>query len=168
MNKKILIILLVVIITLFSNGCSNKINLVETIGEHFTTYTDENISIKIFNKVKDNENIYNTILENLQKINGFSPIDKIEIDIDEKYVIPIVEDSIKCNSDLAETEEFKKELIKKSYGIYDNWISEGLYAKIYNIEKLEVDNIKSASINLVEYLIKRGKKEELLKNQIYI
>jgi hypothetical protein len=196
MNKRILIILLVVIITLFSNGCSKKIKLVETIGEHFTTYTDENISIKIFNKVKDNENIYNTILESLQKINGFSPIHKIEIDIDEKNVIPKIEGSIKCNSNFINTEEFKKELIKKSYGIYDNWISEGLYVKIFEVDtkeiefskyyethefslfgsrffepfssKDEIENIKSASIDLVEYLIKNGKKEELLKNQIDI
>ncbi|MCQ4925806.1 hypothetical protein NE686_22125 [Tissierella carlieri] len=196
MNKKILIILLVVIIILFSNGCSKKINLVETIGEHFTTYTDENISIKISNTVKDNENIYNTILENLQKINGFSPIDKIEIEIDEKHIIPKVEDSIKCNSSFINTEGFRKELIKKSYDIYDNWISEGLYAKIFDVEKKdlefskyyknhefslfgarffepfaskeEIENVQAASVDLVEYLIKNGKKEELLKNQVDI
>ncbi|MCQ4925883.1 hypothetical protein NE686_22565, partial [Tissierella carlieri] len=89
--------------------------------------------------VKDNENIYNTILESLQKINGFSPIEKIEIHIDEKHVIPKVEGSIKCNSRFINTEEFKKELIKKSYGIYDNWISEGLYVKIFEVDTKEIE-----------------------------
>lgn len=50
-----------------------------------------------------------------------------------------VDKIIKCNTKFIETEEFKKEFIEKSYGIYDNWISEGLYAKIYDIEKKEVD-----------------------------
>ncbi|MCQ4925801.1 hypothetical protein NE686_22100, partial [Tissierella carlieri] len=135
-------------------------------------------------------------LESLQKINRFSPIHKIEIDIDEKNVIPKIEDSIKCNSSFVETEEFKKELIKKSYGIYDNWITEGLYGKIFDLEKKEVDftayysnndfslfgarffepftskeeieNVQAISIDLVEYLIKKGKKEDLLKNQLDI
>ncbi|MCQ4925888.1 hypothetical protein NE686_22600, partial [Tissierella carlieri] len=34
--------------------------------------------------------------------------------------------------------------------------------------KDEVENVQAASIDLVEYLIKRGKKEELLRNQIDI
>ncbi|CAK7074336.1 hypothetical protein [Tissierella sp.] len=196
MRKKISLILLILVFILFTNGCVKEVSLIETKGDYFTTYTNDSISIKISNTVKDEENIYNTILESLQKINGFSPIEKIEIDIDEKHVIPKVEDSIKCNSNFAGTEEFKKELIKKSYDIYDNWISEGLYVKIFDVEEKdlefskyyenhefslfgarffepfssnhEVENIKSASVDLVEYLIKKGKKEELLKNQIDI
>ncbi len=196
MRKKISLILLILIFALFTNGCVKEVSLIETMGEYFTTYENDNISIKIYNAVKEKENIYNTILEDLQKINGFSPINNMEIDIDEKYIIPKVEGSIKCNSNFAETEEFRKELIKRSYDIYDNWISEGLYAKIFEVDtkeiefakyyethefslfgarffepfasKDEIENIKSASIDLVEYLIKKGKKEELLKNQIEI
>ena len=196
MRKKISLILLILVFALFTNGCSQKVSLIETKEEYFTAYTNGNISIKISNTVKDNENIYNTILESLQKINGFSPIEKIEIHIDEKHVIPKVEGSIKCNSRFINTEEFKKELIKKSYDIYDNWISEGLYAKIFDVEKKEiefskyyethefslfgarffepfaskdeVENVQAASIDLVGYLIKEGKKEQLLKNQIEI
>ncbi|OZV12230.1 hypothetical protein CIW83_10435 [Tissierella sp. P1] len=196
MRKKISLILLILIFALFTNGCSQKVSLIETKEEYFTAYANENISIKISNTVKDNENIYNTILESLQKINGFSPIEKVEIDIDEKHVIPKVEDSIKCNSSFIDTEEFKKELIKRSYDIYDNWISEGLYVNIFDIGKKdlefskyyenhefslfgarffepfaskdEVENVQAASIDLVEYLIKKGKKEELLRNQVYI
>jgi hypothetical protein len=196
MRKKISLILLIIVFALFTNGCSQKVSLIETKEEYFTAYTNGNISIKISNTVKDNENIYNTILESLQKINGFSPIEKIEIHIDEKHVIPKVEGSIKCNSRFINTEEFKKELIKKSYDIYDNWISEGLYAKIFDVEKKEiefskyyethefslfgarffepfaskdeVENVQAASVDLVEYLIKKGKKEELLENQVDI
>lgn len=107
-----------------------------------------------------------------------------------------VDKIIKCNTKFIETEEFKKEFIEKSYGIYDNWISEGLYAKIYDIEEKEVDlttyysnnefslfgarffqpfssreeieNVKSASKDLVEYLLKNDKKTELLKNDIKV
>ena len=107
-------ILLILIFILFTNGCVEEVSLIETKGDYFTTYTNGNISIKISNTVKDMENIYSTVLEDLQKINGFSSIHNIEIDIDEKHVIPIVEDSIKCNSNFINTEEFKKELIKKS------------------------------------------------------
>ena len=196
MRKKISLILLIIVFALFTNGCVGEVSLIETKGDYFTTYTNDNISIKISNTVKDKENIYSTVLEDLQKINGFSPIHKIEIDIDEKHVIPIVEDSIKCNSNFINTKEFRKELIKRSYDIYDNWISEGFYVKIFDVEKKdlefstyyethefslfgarffepfsskdEIENIKSASVDLVEYLIKNGKKEELLKNQIDI
>ncbi|WMM25985.1 hypothetical protein RBU61_04745 [Tissierella sp. MB52-C2] len=196
MRKKISLILLIVIFALFTNGCTKEVSLIETKEEHFTTYKNDNISIKISKTVKEKENIYNTILEDLQKINGFSPIHNIEIDIDEKYVIPIVEDSIKCNSSFINTEEFRKELIKRSYDIYDNWISEGLYVKMFEVDikekefakyyeahefslfgarffepftsKEEVENVQAASIDLVEYLIKKEKKEELLKNQIEI
>ena len=45
--------------------------------------------LKISNTVKDKENIYSTVLEDLQKSMTLSPIHKIEIDIDEKHVIPI-------------------------------------------------------------------------------
>lgn len=135
MNKKISLILLILIITLFTNGCTNEVSLIETKEEYFTTYTNDNISIKISNKVKDKENIYSTVLEDMQKIDGFSPMHNIEIDIDEKHVIPKVEGSIKCNSNFIDTEEFKKELIKRSYDIHDNWISEGLYIKIFDVEK---------------------------------
>ncbi|CAK7074271.1 hypothetical protein [Tissierella sp.] len=196
MRKKVSLILLIFVFILFTNGCVEEVSLIETKGEYFTTYENDNISIKIYNAVKEKENIYNTILEDLQKINGFSPIHKIEIDIDEKHVIPKVEDSIKCNSNFIDTEEFKKELIKKSYDIYDNWISEGLYVKIFGVDtkemefskyygthefslfgarffepfasKDEVENVQAASIDLVEYLIKIGKKEELLRNQVDI
>ncbi|MCQ4922338.1 hypothetical protein NE686_04520 [Tissierella carlieri] len=196
MNKKISLVSLILVFALFTNGCSQEVSLIETTKDYVTIYSNDNISIKISNTVKDNENIYNTILESLQKINSFSPIHKIEIDIDEKYIIPKVEGSIKCNSNFAETEEFRKELIKRSYDIYDNWISEGLYAKIFDAEKKdlefsnyyknhefslfgarffepfaskdEVENVQAASIDLVGYLIKEGKKEQLLKNQIEI
>ncbi|MDU5082774.1 hypothetical protein [uncultured Tissierella sp.] len=196
MRKKIIFILLILVVILPIIGCVKEVSLVETKEEYFTMYTNENISIKISNTVKDNEDIYSIVLEDLQKIDEFSPIHNIEIDIDEKYIIPKIEDIIKCNSNFVETKEFKKELIKKSYDIYDNWISEGLYAKIYDIEEKEVDfttyylnnefslfgarffepfsskkeieNVQAASIDLVEYLIKKGKKEELLKNQIDI
>ncbi|MDU5082785.1 hypothetical protein [uncultured Tissierella sp.] len=196
MNKKISLVSLILILILFTNGCAKEISLVANKGEYFTMYSNDNISVKISNTVKDKENAYSTVLEDLQRINGFSPIHKIEIDIDEKHVIPKIEGSIKCNSSFINTEEFKKELIKRSYDIYDNWISEGLYSKIYDLEKKEVDfiayysnnefslygarffepfsskdeieNIKSASVDLVEHLIKKGKKEELLKNQVEI
>ncbi len=196
MYKKISLVLLILIITFFATGCAKEVSLVETKGEYFTTYTNDNISIKISGTVKEKENIYSKVLDDLQKINEFSPIHKIEIDIDEKYIIPKVEGSIKCNSNFIDTEEFKKELIKRSYDIYDNWISEGIYVKIFEVDtkeiefakyyethefslfgarffepfasKDEIENIKSASIDLVEYLIKKGKKEELLRNQVYI
>ncbi|MBU3209536.1 hypothetical protein [Clostridium algidicarnis] len=62
-------------------------------GYYFIIYANDNISIKIYNTVKEKENIYSTVLVELQKINGFSPIHNIEIEV--------------------ETEEFKKEIIKK-------------------------------------------------------
>ena len=191
MRKKMLIILIFI---LFITGCSQEVNLIEMKNDYFTIYENDNISIKISNTVEDGANIYNTVLENLQKINEFSPIHKIKIDIAGKYVIPDVEDSIKCNGNFTNTEEFKKELIRKSYDIYDNWISEGLYGKIFDTEtkdtdfsryyknnefslfgvrffepfssKEEIQNVTSASVDLVEYLIKKGKKDELLENKI--
>lgn len=196
MRKKLSLILLILIFPVFTYGCSQKIILLETKADYFTEYTNNDISIKISNTVNKKEDIYNVVLDDLQKINSFSPIHKIEIDIDEKNVIPTVERSIKCNSSFIKTEEFKKELIKKSYDIYDNWISEGLYAKIFKEDmevlefpeyyeehdfslfgarffepfasKSEIENVQAASINLVEYIIKKGKKEELLKNQVDI
>jgi hypothetical protein len=196
MYKKISLVLLILIITFFATGCTKEVSLVETKEEQFTMYANDNISVKISNTVKDKENIYGIVLDDLQKINGFSPIEKIEIDIDEKHVIPKVEDSIKCNSSFIDTEEFKKELIKRSYDIYDKWISEGLYVNIFDIgkkdlefskyyenhefslfgarffepfaSKEEIGNVQAASIDLVGYLIKKGKKEELLRNQIEI
>ncbi|WP_443659216.1 hypothetical protein [Clostridium algidicarnis] len=196
MKKKLSLILLILIFPVFTYGCSQKISLLETKGDYFKEYTNDDISIKISNTLKEEEYIYNAVLDDLQKINSFSPIHTIEIDIDEKNVIPKVERSIKCNSSFIKTEEFKKELIKKSYDIYDNWISEGLYAKIFKgdvevlefpeyyeehdfslfgarffepfASKSEIENVQAASINLVEYIIKKGKKEELLKNQVDI
>ncbi|MBU3206790.1 hypothetical protein [Clostridium algidicarnis] len=196
MKKKIIFILLILVVTLSIIGCAKEVSLVETKEKYFIMYSNDNISVKISNTVKDKENIYSMLLEDLQKINEFSSIHKIEIDIDEKHIIPKIEGTIKCNSNFVNTEEFKKELIKKSYDIYDNWISEGLYARIFKEDmevlefpeyyeehdfslfgarffepfasKSEIENVQAASINLVEYIIKKGKKEELLKNQVDI
>ncbi|WMM24651.1 hypothetical protein RBU61_17245 [Tissierella sp. MB52-C2] len=198
-NRKIIFLL---IITIFLIGCSEKnekkekIQLVEASGEGSTIYQNDNIKIKISDNIDEKESIYTSILNELHKINEFSPIENIEIEISKQHIVPKVDRIIKCDVKFIETEEFKKELIKKSYGIYDNWISEGLYAYIYDIEKKEVDyttyytnndfslfgarffepfstkeeidNIKSASRDLVEYLLKNNKKEELLKNNINI
>ncbi|WP_406243079.1 hypothetical protein ACF3M2_04050 [Tissierella carlieri] len=193
-NRKIILLL---IITILLIGCSEKkepIKLIEVSGEGSTIYENDNIKIKIADNVNEKETIYTSILNELQKIDEFSPIENIEIQISKQYIVPNIDKIIKCDAKFIETEEFKKELIKKSYGIYDNWISEGLYAKIYDIEKKEVDfttyysnndfslfgarffepfssieeieSVKSASIDLVEYLLENNKKMELIKNNI--
>jgi hypothetical protein len=195
-NRKIILLL---IITILLIGCSEKkepIKLIEVSGEGSTIYENDNIKIKIADNVNEKETIYTSILNELQKIDEFSPIENIEIQISKQYIVPNIDKIIKCDTKFIETEEFKKELIKKSYGIYDNWISEGIYAKIYDIEKKEVDfttyysnnefslfgarffepfsskeeieNVKAASIDLVEYLLENNKKEELLKNNIKV
>ncbi|MBU5311999.1 hypothetical protein KQI38_08170 [Tissierella carlieri] len=196
-NKKILFLL---IITIFLIGCSEKkepIKLIEVSGEGGSTiYQNDNIKIEISSNMENPEDIYKSILNELQRIDKFAKVGSLEIQISKRNIIPRLDKIIKCDGKYIETEEFKKELIKKSYGIYDNWISEGLYAKIYDIEKPEVDfasyyannefslfgsrffepfssgeeieSIKSASIDLVEYLLENNKKEELLKNEIYI
>ncbi|CAK7079764.1 hypothetical protein [Tissierella sp.] len=193
-NRKIILLL---IITILLIGCSEKkepIKLIEVSGEGSTIYENDNIKIKIADNVNEKETIYTSILNELQKIDEFSPIENIEIQISKQYIVPNIDKIIKCDAKFIETEEFKKELIKKSYGIYDNWISEGLYAKIYNTEKSQIDfatyysdnefslfgarffepfaskeeieSVKSASIDLVEYLLENNKKMELVKNNI--
>ncbi|WMM24657.1 hypothetical protein RBU61_17275 [Tissierella sp. MB52-C2] len=197
-NKKIIILL---IITILLIGCSEKnekkepIQLMEVSSGGSTIYQNDNIKIKIADNIDEKENIYTSILNELQKIDEFSPIENLEIEISKQYIVPNIDKIIKCDTKFIETEEFKKELIKKSYGIYDNWISEGLYGKIFGQDKTigfstyysnndfslfgarffepfstkeEVDNVKSASIDLVEYILKNNKKEELLKNNINI
>ncbi|WP_406243078.1 hypothetical protein ACF3M2_04045 [Tissierella carlieri] len=195
-------IILLLIITIFLIGCSekneqnNQIQLVEVSSGGSTIYQNDNIKIKIADNIDEKQSIYAFILNELQKIDEFSPIENIEIEISKQHMAPKVDKIIRCDSKFIETEEFKKELIKKSYGIYDNWISEGIYAKIYDIEKKEVDfttyysnnefslfgarffepfsskeeieNVKAASIDLVEYLLENNKKEELLKNNIKV
>jgi hypothetical protein len=199
-NKKLLLLLIFII---FLTGCSEKnkektreepIQLAEVSSGGSTIYQNDNIKIKIADNIDGKESIYASILNELQKIDEFSPIENLEIEISKKYMVPKVDKIIRCDTKFIETEEFKKELIKKSYGIYDNWISEGLYAKIYNIEKKEVDfvtyysnndfslfgarffepfsskeeieSVKAASIDLVKYILKNNKKVELLKSKI--
>ena len=192
-NKKILVL---IIFTIFLTACSPKIQLCKTDGETSTIYENDNIKIKIANNINEKENVCRIVQEYLQKINDFSPIENIEIEISKVYVVPNTDNIIKCDDKFIETEEFKKELIKKSYGIYDNWIVEGLYGEMFNIDKKDIDfseyyknhdfslfgarffepfsskkeieNIKSASADLVEYLIQNDKKEQLLENQIEI
>jgi len=197
MKKKIMCLLAFMIFSMaFLTACSQKIQLHETSGGASTIYENDNIKIKIANNINEKENVCKVVQENLQKINDFSPIENIEIEISKVYVVPNTDKIIKCDNKFIETEEFKKELIKKSYGIYDNWIVEGLYGNIFDIDKNEtnfseyyenhgfslfgarffepfsskeeIENIKSASINLVEYLLKNHKKAELLKNNIEI
>ncbi|WP_339791783.1 hypothetical protein, partial [Tissierella sp.] len=135
-------IILLLIIAIFLIGCSEKnekIQLVETNAEGSTIYQNDNIKIKIADNIDEKESIYTSILNEIQKIGEFSPIENLEIEISKQYIVPNIDKMIKCDTKFIETEEFKKELIKKSYGIYDNWISEGIYAKIYDIEKKEVD-----------------------------
>ncbi len=190
-------IVLLLIIAIFLIGCSEKnekIQLVETNAEGSTIYQNDNIKIKIADNIDEKESIYTSILNEIQKIGEFSPIENLEVQISKQYLVPNIDKIIKCDAKFIETEEFKKELIKKSYGIYDNWISEGLYAKIYNIEKSQIDfatyysdnefslfgarffepfaskeeieSVKSASIDLVKYLLENNKKMELIKNNI--
>ncbi|WP_406243075.1 hypothetical protein ACF3M2_04035 [Tissierella carlieri] len=152
-NKKLLLLLIFII---FLTGCSEKnkektreepIQLAEVSSGGSTIYQNDNIKIKIADNIDGKESIYASILNELQKIDEFSPIENLEIEISKKYMVPKVDKIIRCDTKFIETEEFKKELIKKSYGIYDNWISEGLYAKIYNIEKKEVDFVTYYSNN---------------------
>ncbi|OZV13941.1 hypothetical protein CIW83_00425 [Tissierella sp. P1] len=195
-NRKIILLLT---ITIFLIGCSEKkepIQLIEANGGGSTIYRNDNIKIKISDNTDEKGSIYTSILNELQKINEFSPIENLEIEISKQYIVPNIEKMIKCDAKFIETEEFKKELIKKSYGIYDNWISEGLYSKIFGqqnesidfttyysnndfslfgarffkpfVSKEEIESVKSASIDLVEYILKNNKKEELLKNNIEI
>ncbi|MDU5083531.1 MAG: hypothetical protein E6231_19895, partial [Bacillota bacterium] len=199
---KIRRMIFLLIITIFLIGCSEKnkknekVKLVEASGEGSTIYENDNIKIKIADNIDGKESIYTSILNELHKIDEFSPIENLEVQISKQYLVPKADKIIRCDAKFIETEEFKKELIKKSYGIYDNWISEGLYARIYDIEEKEVDfttyysnnefslfgarffepfsskgeieNVKAASIGLVEYLLKNDKKTELLKNNVEI
>ena len=199
-NKKILVLIIFTIFSMiFLTACSQKIQLRETNGGSSAIYENDNIKIKIANNMDKKENIYKAVLKDLQKINDFLPIENIDVEISKAYVVPVAPNTnkiIKCDDKFIGTEEFKKELIKKSYGIYDNWIAEGLYGNIFNIDKNdtgfskyyenhdfslfgarffepfsskeEIENIKSASTNLVEYLLKHNKKAELLKNNIKI
>ncbi|WMM24653.1 hypothetical protein RBU61_17255 [Tissierella sp. MB52-C2] len=195
-NRKVILLL---IITILLTGCSEKngqIQLVEVSSEGSTIYQNDNIKIKIADNTDEKESIYASILKELQRIDEFSPIENIEIEISKQYIVPNLDKIIKCDAKYIETEDFRKQLIKRSYDIYDNWISEGLYARIYGIEEKEVDfttyysnndfslfgarffepfssieeieSVKSASIDLVEYLLKDNKREELLKNNIEI
>ena len=197
MRKKAMYLLVFMIFSMaFLTACSQKIQLHETSGGGSTIYENDNIKIKIVDNIDEKENVCKIVQEDLQKINDFSPIENIEIEISKVYVAPSTNKIIKCDDKFIETEEFKKELIKKSYGIYDNWIVEGLYGNIFNKDKKgidfseyyenhdfslfgarffepfsskeEIENIKSASTNLVEYLLKHNKKAELLKNNIKI
>ena len=200
MKKKVMYLLAFMIFSMvFLTACSQKIQLHETSSGASTIYENDNIKIKIANNIDDKENVCKIVQEDLQKINDFLSIENIEIEISKAYVVPVAPNTnkiIKCDDKFIGTEEFKKELIKKSYGIYDNWIAEGLYGNIFNKDvkgtdfskyyenhdfslfgarffepfssKEEIENIKSASTNLVEYLLKHNKKAELLKNNIKI
>ena len=196
-NKKAMYLLVLMIFSMvFLTACSQKIQLHETSSGGSAIYEDDNIKIKIANNVDEKGSVCKAVQKDLQKINDFSPIKNIEIEISKIYAVPNTDKIIKCDNKFIETEEFKKELIKKSYGIYDNWIAEGLYENIFDIDKKDIDfskyyenhdfslfgarffepfsskeeieNIKSASTNLVEYLLKNGKKTELLENNIEI
>ena len=135
---KIRKIILLIIITILFTGCSDKkesIKLVEASSGGFKIYENDNIKIKIADNIDEKESIYKSILKELHKINEFSPIENLEIKISKQYLVPNTENIIKCDAKFIETEEFKKELIKKSYGIYDNWIIEGLYGNIFKQDK---------------------------------
>ena len=198
-NKKAMYLLVFMIFSMvFLTACSQKIQLHKTSSGGSTIYENDNIKIKITNNINEKESVRRVVQSDLQKINDFSPIENIEIKISKSkvYVAPNTNKIIKCDNKFIKTEEFKKELIKKSYGIYDNWIVEGLYGNIFNKDekdidfskyyenhdfslfgarffepfssKEEIENVKSASINLVEYLLKNNKKAELLKNNIKV
>lgn len=141
--RKILILIFIPIVILI--GWSKKdeqILLLETSSGGYPTYQNDNIKTKISDNIDEKESVYTCILNELRKINEFAPIKDLEIQISKQYVVPNIDEGIKCDAKFIETEEFKKELIRKSYEIYDNWISEGLYAKIYEIDEKEVDFVK--------------------------
>ena len=112
-------IILLLIITIFLIGCSekneqnNQIQLVEVSSGGSTIYQNDNIKIKIADNIDEKQSIYAFILNELQKIDEFSPIENIEIEISKQHMAPKVDKIIRCDSKFIETEEFKKELIKK-------------------------------------------------------
>src|SRR5699024_611696 len=76
-----------------------QIELFETNSEDFTIYENDNISIHIYNNMDEKEKIYKNILEDLQKVNDFSPIENLKIEISKHYSTPYLKnkDIIRCD-----------------------------------------------------------------------
>lgn len=84
-NKKFLLLLIITIFIIGYSEKNDKIQLVEASGEGSTIYQNDNIKIKISDNTDEKENIYTSILNELQKINAFSPIENLEIQISKQY-----------------------------------------------------------------------------------
>ncbi|MDO5096569.1 MAG: hypothetical protein Q4D65_08405 [Peptostreptococcaceae bacterium] len=112
-------------------SCQNNIQLKKSQDEFSTTYKNEQIEIQIASNVENGEEIFKSIKQDLNIINNFEPIEKLNIRVNEKFFKGNDKNGVECNAGFVKTPEFKQLLIANAYDFYDNWKSVGIYGNLF-------------------------------------
>lgn len=208
--KKIVSMILILVCLSFLSACEKKTAIVfeETADNENTVYRGEGIEIKISQRIDEGSLLFDNLSKLLSTLQEIHPIKKLRIVVSDKVSKPNYDYELKTHPDSIYKADFVKEVIARSYGLYDNWVTEGLYgvvlsrldkdspyydeeaAEVYGgtyfpkflkgeqfslfgarfFEELsgteEVKYTKQASRSLVDYLMKQGLTETLLKGEL--
>lgn len=225
-NKRALYFIIAILFSIITIvACDSSIKFEKLQDDSGSVYTNPNIKIRIANNVENHEEIFKSIEQDLNIINKFEPIKSLEISVERNPSQARKDNQVLIRPEFVSTDDFRKEIIAKSYDLYDQWKVEGIYGNLFEGEKSasadqdlntkksnrkndgnsgdqrssentaadfrsyfqknelslfslrfdeeysspeEVENLKLASTDLVKYLLKQGKKERLLKEEITI
>ncbi|MDO5096856.1 MAG: hypothetical protein Q4D65_09855 [Peptostreptococcaceae bacterium] len=99
--------------------------------EFGTTYKNEHIEVQIANNIENGEEIFANIDQDLNIINNFEPIENLEIIVEQNPPRASKENQVLIKPHLVSTDDFRKEIIAKSYNLYDQWKVEGIYGNLF-------------------------------------
>ncbi len=113
------------------SGCNSKMKFEKSQNEFNTTYKNEHIEVQIANNVENSEEVFASIERDLNIINHFKPIEKLDIHINEKFLKGNDKSGVECNGEFVKTPQFKQLLIANAYDLYDNWKAVGIYGNLF-------------------------------------
>ncbi len=116
------------------SGCNSKMKFEKSQNEFNTTYKNEHIEVQIANNVENSEEVFASIERDLNIINHFKPIEKLDIHINEKFLKGNDKSGVECNGEFVKTPQFKQLLIANAYDLYDNWKAVGIYGNLFGDE----------------------------------
>lgn len=129
MRRVTVITFLLICLCLFS-ACESKIQFEESSDEGNTIYKRDGIEIRISKNLEDGEGLFRNIAELVNTLQNVQPIEQLNIVVSDKVSKPNYDYEIKAQPDTLYSSDFVKELIARSYGLYDNWMIEGLYGVV--------------------------------------
>lgn len=106
----------------------------------------DEIIVEIRNSVKEKQIIYDRILSDIKKVHSFYTIKKAHIIVDERIYSSSENEKMTISVDSVSGEEFRKELIKHTLDVYDNWKIEGLYRFIFEERVQDVKKIMQTPV----------------------